>query len=190
MRWLWIDRFVEFERGRRAVAIKNISLAEEHLVDYSPGYCVMPASLIVEGMAATGGIIVGEMGAFEQRVVLAKVSKALFHFHPLIGDTLTYRAEVQDLQADGAIVSTTSHVGERLQAEAELVFAMLDDRFRGVQLFEPAELLRLLRVFKLYDVGRKSDGSPLDIPPGMLAAERALNASGMIVKPTSAIAET
>jgi len=175
MRWFWIDRFLEFERGCRAVAVKCISLAEEHLVDYAPGIAIMPTSLIVEGMAQTGGMIVGEFGAFEQRVVLAKLGKVIFHFHPEVGQTLTYRAEVQDLKNDGAIVTATSHVGERLQAEAEFVFALLDDRFKGVELFEPAGLLHLLRVFKLYDVGRKADGSPLDIPPRLLAAERAAN---------------
>lgn len=178
MRWLWIDRFVEFERGRRAVAIKSVSLAEEHLSDYSPGYCVMPNSLIVEGLATTGGIICGDLVAFEKHVVLAKLGKALFHFHAQIGDTLTYRAEVQSVQADGVIATGTSHVGDRLQAEVELVFALLDDRFKNVQLFEPAEMLRVLRVFKLYDVGRQQDGSPLDIPPRMLEAERIRDAVG------------
>ena len=38
MRWYWIDRFIEFESGRYAKAIKNISLAEEYLHDHFPGY--------------------------------------------------------------------------------------------------------------------------------------------------------
>jgi len=33
MRWFWIDRFDEFVRGRHATAVKNVSLAEEHLHD-------------------------------------------------------------------------------------------------------------------------------------------------------------
>ena len=36
MRWYWIDRFIEFESGRYAKAIKNISLAEDHLHDHFP----------------------------------------------------------------------------------------------------------------------------------------------------------
>ena len=28
MRWMWIDRFLEFQSGRRAVARKNISLVQ------------------------------------------------------------------------------------------------------------------------------------------------------------------
>ena len=34
MRWMWIDRVVELQPGKRLVAIKNVSLAEEHLHDH------------------------------------------------------------------------------------------------------------------------------------------------------------
>ena len=60
MRWIWIDRFVEFESGKRAVAIKNVTLAEDHLHDHFPGWPTMPNSLITEGLAQTGGLLVGE----------------------------------------------------------------------------------------------------------------------------------
>ena len=54
MRWFWIDRFTEFESGSSATAIKNVSLAEEHLHDHFPGVPLMPNSLIIEGIAQTG----------------------------------------------------------------------------------------------------------------------------------------
>lgn len=52
MRWFWIDRFDEFVRGKHATAVKNVSLAEEHLHDHFPGTALMPNSLVVEGMGA------------------------------------------------------------------------------------------------------------------------------------------
>ena len=66
MRWIWIDKFLEFRSGQFARAIKNLTLAEEHLHDHFPGYPVMPASLIIEGLAQTGGILVGEAGGFAE----------------------------------------------------------------------------------------------------------------------------
>src|SRR5512143_321400 len=94
MRWYWIDRFVEFESGRRAKAIKNISLAEDHLHDHFPGYPVMPNSLIMEGLAQTGGLLVCESGRFREKVVLAKVSRARFYAEAVPGDTVIYTATV------------------------------------------------------------------------------------------------
>jgi len=79
MRWFWIDRFVEFESGSRARAVKNISLAEDHLHDHFPGYPVMPGTLMIEGMAQTSGILLGEMSGFDALIILAKVPKVVFH---------------------------------------------------------------------------------------------------------------
>lgn len=174
MRWFWIDRFVEFESGRKAVAIKNISFAEEQIPDYIPAYPVMPSSLIIEGLAQTGGLLVGEHNGFRERVVLAKIGKAVFHQPAKPGDTLTYTAEVEDIRPNGAFVAATSHIGDQLQAEANIMFAHLDDRFDGVELFNPAEFIGMLRAFGLYRVGKNADGTPLTVPPHLLAAEQAM----------------
>lgn len=177
MRWFWIDRFLEFQRGKRAVAIKAISLVEEEVDNYCPGYPHMPNSLIVEGLAQTGGLLAGEMGQFKERVVLAKVGKATFHTSAAPGDTLRYTAQILDLKPDGCILHCTSHIGDTLQAEVEMVLAHLDDaRFSGVDLFEPGDFLRLLRLYGVYDVGIDEAGNPLVPPAHMLAAEAAYDA--------------
>ena len=49
MRWLWIDRFVEFKSGQSARAVKNLSLAEDLFRDHFPDYPVMPAALMLDG---------------------------------------------------------------------------------------------------------------------------------------------
>jgi 3-hydroxyacyl-[acyl-carrier-protein] dehydratase len=167
MRWFWIDRYLEFESGRYAVAVKNVSLAEEHLHDHFPGAPTMPNSLIVEGMAQTGGLLVGEANQFQKRVVLAKVSRAKFHFTALPGDTLTYRTQIEEIKTDGAMVTATCHVGDRLQAEAEIFFAHLSDEKQQSDLFDPAVLLAWLRVLRVFEVGHARDGSPLQIPPAL-----------------------
>ena len=46
MRWFWIDRFTEFVQGRRARAVKAVTLAEEQVHDHFPGAAMMPATLI------------------------------------------------------------------------------------------------------------------------------------------------
>ncbi len=171
MRWFWIDRFLEFESGRRAVSYKNTSLTEDHNDDYQPSYPIVPASTIIEGLAQTGGLLVGEHGGFEKRVVLAKVAKAIFHQHPLAGTTLTYSVELEDIQPDGAFCQCTVTAGDELQADVQLMFAHLDDRFPE-HLFDPADFLRMLRLFDLFKVGRTQDGQPIEIPHHLLEAEQ------------------
>lgn len=126
MRWLWIDRFVEFAGGKSARAVKNLSLAEDHFRDHFPGYPVMPGSLILEGLAQTGGILAGEANDFREKVVLAKVADARFHRDARPGEQLVFDVELLDLRKEGASVRGRVTSGDELIAEAELMFAHLD----------------------------------------------------------------
>jgi 3-hydroxyacyl-[acyl-carrier-protein] dehydratase len=126
MRWIWFDRFVEFHSGKSARAVKNLSLAEDHLADHFPGYPVMPATLILEGLAQTGGILVGEVNDFREKVILAKIQKAVFHREMLAGEQLIYEAEIQHVREEGASVTGRVFVDGQLTAEAEIFFAHLD----------------------------------------------------------------
>jgi len=134
MRWIWIDGFVEFNHGKSARAVKNLSLAEDYFADHFPGYPVMPGSLILEGLAQTGGILVGEANDFREKVVLAKIPTARFHREVLAGEQLTYAVEVLILRPEGASVAGRVLVGEELVAEAEIFFAHLDQA-RSQQVF-------------------------------------------------------
>ena len=108
MRWIWIDAFVEFESGRRASAIKNITLAEEHLHDHFPGYPVMPACLLIEGMAQTAGILVGEVKGFKENVILAKIRKAEFDDYAVPGDQVRFDTVLETI--DERAAATTGSV--------------------------------------------------------------------------------
>lgn len=126
MRWIWIDRFEEFHSGQKARAVKNLSLAEDHFADHFPGYPIMPAALILEGLAQTGGILVGEANQFREKVVLAKVPKAVFRREMFAGETLHYEATIVHMRPEGASVEARVLVGDEVTAEAEIFFAHLD----------------------------------------------------------------
>ncbi|MDY3560854.1 beta-hydroxyacyl-ACP dehydratase [Gemmata sp. JC673] len=123
MRWTWIDRFVAFESGKSATAVKNLSLAEDHFADHFPGFPVMPAPLILEGLAQTGGILVGEARQYRENVVLAKMSNVKFHRDALAGEQLTYTTTLIDLNDTGARVAATARSGSDLVVEGEILFA-------------------------------------------------------------------
>ena len=172
MRWFWIDRFIEFVRDTRATTIKNVSFGEEPIDDYLPGHPHYPHSLIIEGMAQTGGLLVSEAGGFQTKTVLAKVSKAIFHDLTVPGDQIFLTAVVQDKKPSGAIIEGTVTVNGQVRAELELSFAFLDDRFGETGLFPPEDLLRTLRILKLFDVAVDQNGNRIHAPEHMLEAER------------------
>lgn len=126
MRWMWIDRFVEFRRGKSAKAVKNLSLAEDHFADHFPGYPVMPGTLMLEGLAQTGGILVGEVDNFSQNVVLAKIPWAKFHRDVLAGEQLLYEVEIVTHRPDYAAIQGRVLADGKVVVEAEIFFAQVD----------------------------------------------------------------
>jgi len=131
MRWIWIDKFIEFESSNRAVSIKNVTRAEEHLHDHFPGFPVMPECLCIEAMAQTAGILVGEAKKFEQKVILAKIKKAVFFHYVKPGDTLKLEAKIDTITEEAASTSGKITCEDKLIAEIDLMFSHLDQNLAG-----------------------------------------------------------
>ena len=159
MRWIWIDKFVAFESGRRAVAVKNVSLAEEHVHDHFPGYPIHPPTLMIEGMAQTGGVLVGEVFGFKEKVILAKVTRATFHAHVVPGDQIRLEAEaVGEVRPEGASIAGKITRNDQPVAEIEMIFAHLDRSRAPIETGEAnfvfnENFIRLLRMRHLNHLG-------------------------------------
>jgi len=131
VRWIWIDKFVEFESGRRAVAIKNVTLAEEHLHDHFPGFPIMPECLMIEAMAQTAGILVGQARDFQEKVVLAKISNAVFFDFVRPGDSLRIEAHMDMIAPEAASTKGRITRGNDVIAEIALMFSHVDQNLAG-----------------------------------------------------------
>jgi 3-hydroxyacyl-[acyl-carrier-protein] dehydratase len=131
MRWIWIDKFVEFNSGQSAVAIKNVTLAEEHLHDHFPGFPVMPECLMIEAMAQTAGILVGEAKKFQEKVILAKIKKCVFFDYVKPGDTLKIEANIESIAPEAAGTTGKITRQEQLIAEIDLMFSHIDKNLGG-----------------------------------------------------------
>lgn len=143
MRWIWIDKFEKFETGVQAVAIKNVSLAEEYLHDHVPGFPVMPASLLIEGMAQTAGILVGAARNFKEKVILAKISNASFTRLVRPGEQIVYTAKIANVNETGAsiegVVTVRTLTGGGTRGEEvpvgtiEMMFSHIDQNMAGLK---------------------------------------------------------
>ncbi|MEI6526961.1 MAG: beta-hydroxyacyl-ACP dehydratase [Planctomycetota bacterium] len=171
MRWFWIDRFVEFVRDTKARTIKNITFGEEPIDNYLPSCPHYPHSLMIEGMAQTGGLLVSQAEGFTRKTVLAKVSKASFHRVVVPGDCIELEAIVQAKHASGAVIEGKITCEGQSVAEMELWFAFLDDSFGAEALFPPEDLMRTLRILRLFDVAVDPQGNRISPPQHMLDAE-------------------
>ena len=144
MRWMWIDTIVAYEPDRRLVAIKNVSLAEDHLHQHfaegadGPAQPVMPGSLMMEGMAQTAGILVGSVRRFAEKVILAKIQKAQIDADVTPGQCIRYDASIERIDGMGASTVGTierldhrTGVWERI-GSTEIMFSHVDQNMSGL----------------------------------------------------------
>ena len=157
MRWFWLDRFTEFVSGSHATAVKCVSLSEDHLHDHWPGYPIMPNSLVAEGMAQRGGLLVSELYAVQRAGRAGQVCQVHVRRRSAARRTLSLPRQILQAKEAGASVKVTAHIDGRPYAEAEIFFARLNtdsgDVPNDTRLFDPADLLHWLRLVGVFEVG-------------------------------------
>lgn len=121
--FLFIDRVLELEVGKRVVAIKNISYDEPVFQGHFPGLPLFPGVLQLECIAQAGGICVGALGE-DQIGVLAGIESARFLRPVVPGDQLRIEVEIRGqrrgfVKVEGRIVR-----GDEAVAQATITFAM------------------------------------------------------------------
>lgn len=126
MRFIFVDRILELEKGKRAVLVKNVSSAEEYFSDHFPGFPVMPGSLILETMEQGAHLLLSHGTDFACGAALEEVTGAKFKRFVRPGDQLTVRLAVTARDEARAEVSARVSAGEEVVAEATLAFLLLE----------------------------------------------------------------
>jgi len=119
-----IDRIIEIEKGRRAIALKNVSIDEPHFSGHFQNDPVMPGVLILEAMAQTGGLAFQSSFEKEEGIpVLAGIQEFRLKRRAIPGDQLIIEAEVLHVFSNLAKVRVLARVVGELVAEGTLVLA-------------------------------------------------------------------
>lgn len=118
-----IDRVLEIEPGKRAIALKNVSIDEPYLGGHFPEEPVMPPMLILEALAQTGGIAFHSSREKEEEGVpfLARVDEFRFKRKVIPGDQVILEAEIEIIFSNLAKVKVRARVGGESVAEGALV---------------------------------------------------------------------
>jgi 3-hydroxyacyl-[acyl-carrier-protein] dehydratase len=126
--FIMIDRVVDIEPGKYAVAVKNISGNDIIFLGHFPDRAIMPGALILEAMAQTAIILFAanekEESPDKNPLYFIGSVKARF-LHPAVpGDQLKIRVENVKILPTGAYVSGEAFVDDKKISEAELVFSV------------------------------------------------------------------
>jgi 3-hydroxyacyl-[acyl-carrier-protein] dehydratase len=124
MRFLFYDRILEMELGKRAVATKAISIGDEFLWEHYSRRPIMPPTLVLECMTQVGGWLYIATKEFSISIVLALLQGVKVHGHARPGDTIRIETWLNYEHREGATMRAEAQVDGRPVMSAErLVFA-------------------------------------------------------------------
>ena len=124
--FIMIDRVLNVEPGKEAVAVKNISGNDIFFLGHFPERAIMPGVALIEAMAQTAIVIFASGQNVETQNTLFFLGsvKARF-YHPVVpGDCLKIRAVTVKTLPAVAYVTAEASVDDRKVSEAELVFSV------------------------------------------------------------------
>lgn len=125
--FLFVDRIVSIEEGKRATGIKNVTINDYFFKGHFPGKPVMPGVLIIEAMAQVGGVMM--LAPEENRGKLAffmAANNIKFRKTVVPGDTLLLEVEAGKIKSKTGQVYAKALVDGKVVAEADLMFALVE----------------------------------------------------------------
>jgi 3-hydroxyacyl-[acyl-carrier-protein] dehydratase len=120
--FLLIDRIVEFERAKRVVALKNVTINEPHFQGHFPGAPVMPGVLVIEAMAQAGAVLMlSELPDREKKLAMfTGIDGAKFRAQVVPGDQLRIEVDVLNFRTRAGRMIGRAYVDDKLACEATL----------------------------------------------------------------------
>ena len=125
--FLLLDRVIEIEGYRRAVAIKNVSINEPFFQGHWPGAPMMPGVLQLEAMAQLAGVLLlRKLENTGKLAVLWSIDKVKLRGAVVPGDQLRIEVETVRMKENVGQVHGTGKVGGKVVCEAHLLFTLVD----------------------------------------------------------------
>ena len=120
-----IDRIIEIEPGKKAIALKNVSMDEPYFLGHFPNEPIMPGVMILEALAQTGGLAFHSSFENEKEGIpfLARIEEFRLKKKVIPGDQIILEAEVQHIFSNLAKVKVLARVEGETVAEGILVLA-------------------------------------------------------------------
>ena len=120
-----LDRVLEYENGKYAIGIKNVTYNERVFEGHFPTQPVMPGVLQVEALAQLAAwLVLQEIGKEGQLGYFRTINKATFRRAVVPGDQLRLEIEVVQRRSTLARIKGQAYVGDALATEAELSIAL------------------------------------------------------------------
>ncbi len=101
MKFVLVDRFLSLDENS-AVAVKNVTAAEEYLADHFPRFPVLPGVFMVEALTQAARAVLEKRGI--RRMVLGEVKALRYGSFVRPGESLRVEVNLEKIREDGSAV--------------------------------------------------------------------------------------
>ena len=126
--FLLIDRVLELEKGKRIVALKNVTINEPFFTGHFPHLPVMPGVLQIEALAQAAGILsfqtMGRVSDNQSVYYFVGIDNARFKRPVVPGDQLRLEVEIVRVARSIWKYSGKAMVDGQVAAQADLMCAL------------------------------------------------------------------
>ena len=99
MRFLLVDRIVEFKPGQSITGVKSVAMSEDFLEFHFPKVPVMPGVLLLEALVQLAGWLQAASSNYQHWFLLQKVERCMFYDFSLPGDRVELQVQEQAIVA-------------------------------------------------------------------------------------------
>ena len=126
--FLFVDRVLDVEPGKRVRAVKNITFNEEMFQGHFPGRPIFPAVVTLEAMAQAGVFILfsATPNPETKLIYFTAINNARFRRLVTPGDQLVMEVELIRVRLNTCKIAGKAYVDDELAAEAEMMALIVD----------------------------------------------------------------
>lgn len=125
--FLLVDSIIHIEQDKSAIGIKNVTVNEPFFIGHFPNRPIMPGVLIIEAMAQVAGVLMlNKEENLGKYAYFMSIDNARFRKTVIPGDQLYLKVEIVKIKAKTGLVHSQALVNNKVVAEADLMFAIVD----------------------------------------------------------------
>lgn len=127
--FLLVDKIIEFEEGKGAVGIKNVTINEEFFNGHFPDYPVMPGVLIIEALAQVGAVVLLSKEEYKGKLAFfAGIDEVRFRKQVRPGDVLRLEVELLSIRRGFGKAKAVAKVDNEIVCDGVILFVVGDQK--------------------------------------------------------------
>jgi 3-hydroxyacyl-[acyl-carrier-protein] dehydratase len=115
MRFLLVDRILEYHKGKSAVGSKDVTMSEDFLADHFPRFPVMPGVLQLEAISQLASWLTFVSTDFKMKGTLAEVGTIKYKDFVKPGDQMIIEVSFASMDSEGVTFKASVKVKDKVK---------------------------------------------------------------------------